>query len=185
MLTPKLVTTQSELAQIAELSALNLITNISSEQKEKEGFVTWVYPLETLQALHDIVPSVIVMDGEKLAGYAITLTKECAAIYPPLEGDLKYFAKLPYKGRILIDYPVYFMGQICVDIAYRGQGVVKMLYDYHRQEFSKQFDLFVTMISPKNPRSLKAHQKVGFKVIDRFVEGGQEWDAVVWDWTEG
>ncbi|HEY6899013.1 MAG TPA: hypothetical protein VI233_00160, partial [Puia sp.] len=62
MLTAKLVSTNEELEQIAALSAANLVTNISEEQKKKEGFVTWVYPLEVLKTLHTIVPSVVVMD---------------------------------------------------------------------------------------------------------------------------
>ena len=185
MLSPKLVTTSTELAQIAHLSDQNLVTKISAEQKAQEGFVTWEYPLETLQTLHRIIPSVIVMDGEKLAGYAISLTRECVDAYPPLDTDMHHFATLSYKGRPLLDHRVYFMGQICVDLAYRGQGVVKMLYDFHRKAFSDRYDLFVTLISQANPRSFKAHEKVGFKVIgtQHDEESGQEWDVVAWDWA--
>ena len=183
MLTAKLVTEESELEQIAQLSAANLSTNISAETKAKEGFVTWVYPQETLYALHVLVPSVIVMDGDKLAGYAITLTKECVTIYPPLAGTVDYVSTIDYKGKPLIDYPVYFMGQICVDKDYRGQGVVEMLYEYHRKQFSPQYSMLITEISTKNPRSSKAHEKVGFKVLDTHHENDEEWDLVVWDWT--
>lgn len=184
MLTAKLVTKEDELVQIAQLSAANLVTNISDETKAKEGFVTWVYPQEVLYALHTIVPSVIVVDGDKLAGYAITLTKECVTIYPPLAATVDYVSTLNYNGRPLIDYPIYFMGQICVDQDYRGRGVVGMLYEFHRKKFSPQYSMLVTEISTRNPRSSKAHQKVGFKVIDRHHENEEEWDLVVWDWTD-
>ncbi|MBS1664755.1 MAG: GNAT family N-acetyltransferase [Bacteroidetes bacterium] len=183
MLTTKLVTTDEELKQIAALSAANLVTNISQEQKIKEGFVTWVYPLEVLQTLHKIIPSVIAMDGDKLAGYAITLTKECADAYPPIAENIEYIKTVFYKGRPLSDYRLYFMGQICVEENYRGQGVVNLLYNFHKQQFSPLYDIFFTEISPANPRSLKAHQKVGFQVIDTHRDSTGEWDAVIWDWT--
>ncbi len=183
MLTAKLVTEESELEQIAQLSAANLSTNISAETKEQEGFVTWVYPQETLYALHVLVPSVIVMDGDKLAGYAITLTKECVTIYPPLAGSLDYASTVNYKGKPLIDHDIYFMGQICVDKDYRGQGVVGMLYEYHRKQFSSQYSILITEISTKNPRSSKAHEKVGFKVLDTHHENDEDWDLVIWDWN--
>jgi len=184
MLTAKLVTTEKELAQIARLSAANLVTNISDDTKTKEGFVTWVYPLDVLRILHAIIPSVIVMDGDNLAGYAITLTKECIPAYPPLAATAEYAATLIYKDRPLSDQRIYFMGQICVDLDYRGQGVVGMLYEFHRQHFSPLYDIFFTEISPSNPRSIKAHQKVGFKTIGTHWEDGSPWDAVIWDWTE-
>lgn len=183
MLTAKLVTEESELEQIAQLSAANLSANLSSETKEKEGFVTWIYSQETLYALHVLVPSVIVMDGDKLAGYAITLTKECVTIYPQVAETIDYVTTVDYKGRPLIDYPIYFMGQICVAQAYRGQGVVGMLYEFHRKQFSPQFSMLITEISKKNLRSSKAHEKVGFKVIDTHYENDEEWDLVVWDWS--
>ena len=184
MLTAKLVTTDEELAGIAQLSAANLVTNLSDETKEKEGFVTWVYPLHVLRVLHAIVPSVIVKDGDKLAGYAITLTKECIPAYPPLAATADYASTVSYKGRPLTDHRIYFMGQICVDLDYRGRGVVGMLYEFHRQQFSPLYDIFFTEISPSNPRSLKAHQKVGFRIIATHWEEGKPWDAVIWDWAE-
>jgi ribosomal protein S18 acetylase RimI-like enzyme len=182
MFIAKLVTTDEELVQIAELSAANLATNLSAETKQKEGFVTWVYPIEVLRTLHAVIPSVIVKDGDLVAGYAITLTKECVPVYPPLASTMAYVSSVPYKGRPLIDHRLYFMGQICIRERYRGQGVVDLLYPFHRQEFSGRYDLLITEISVNNPRSLKAHSKAGFQVIDRHHESNEDWELVVWDW---
>jgi hypothetical protein len=183
MLTAKLVTTNKEIDQITALSQANLVSNLSAETKQKEGFVTWVYTPEILQAIHAIVASVIVMDGDTLAGYAITLTPDCADIYPPLKSTIAHVSTLSYKGRPLSQQRIYFMGQICVAEPYRGQGVVSMLYEFHRRQFSPQFDLFITEISPANPRSMKAHQKIGFQTIDIHQENGSDWAVVLWDFT--
>jgi len=182
MLTTKLVTIKEELEQIARLSAANQVANISAETKQKEGFVSWIYSTEILTRLHAIVPSVIAMDGDKLAGYAISLTKECADVYPSLKTMLEYTQSVIYKGQPLSEQPFYIMGQICVDIFYRGQGVVQQLYEFHRKHFSSQYPLLVTEISVNNPRSLKAHKKTGFKVIDTHTDHEGQWDLVAWDW---
>jgi len=58
-----------------------------------------------------------------------------------------------------------------------------MLYEFHRKQFSPKYSMLVTEISTRNPRSSKAHRKVGFKVIDTHHENEEEWDLVVWDWT--
>src|ERR1700737_2877482 len=73
MLTAKLISTEDELIQVAELSRTNLVSNITEEIKRREGYVSWPYPLETLQKLHALSPSVIVKDGDFVAGYALHL----------------------------------------------------------------------------------------------------------------
>jgi ribosomal protein S18 acetylase RimI-like enzyme len=182
MLTAKLVTEDKELDQMAALSRANLVTLLDPETKAKEGFVTWVYTPEVLRALHAVVPSVIVTDGDTLAGYAITLTDDCEAVYPVMGSTMAHLKKIDYEGRRLSDYRIYLMGQICVAELYRGQGVVDRLYAFHRAHFSDRYDLLVTEISQANPRSLKAHTKAGFRVVDSYPDNGSMWDVVLWDW---
>jgi RimJ/RimL family protein N-acetyltransferase len=183
MLTTKLVTTEQELHQIAALSEANLSTSLSAETKAKEGFVSWSYDFDILRAIHAIVPSVIVKDNDVLAAYALTLTTACSSIYPNMAASEALLSSIPYKGRPLGEQRYYLMGQICIAESYRGQGLVGMLYEYHRQQFSPAFDFIVTEISTANPRSLKAHQKVGFRIIKTHRDDQGEWDTVLWDWS--
>ena len=182
MLTTKLVTTDTELEQIVALSKANLVTNLSAEAKAQEGFVTWVYDFDSLKKLHAVIPSVIAKDGDTLAGYALSLSPACVEIYPPMAPTHSHVSALEHRGSLLGNRKVYYCGQICVAEAYRGQGVVNMLYQFHRQHFSPQFDFLVTEISTSNPRSLKAHQKVGFQIIETHVDPADQWDVVLWDW---
>ena len=183
MLTTKLVTTDNEIEQIAALSNANLSTNISAETKAREGFVSWVYDPPILTALHSIAPSVVVMDGPTLAGYALTLTPECLPTYPAAIDTFNHASTLTHNDRPLAQQRFYLMGQICVAEPYRGQGLVGILYNGHRQFYSSRYDLLVTEISTSNPRSLKAHQKVGFQLIHTHHDLQGQWDVVLWDWT--
>jgi RimJ/RimL family protein N-acetyltransferase len=184
MLTAKLVSTDHELEQVVALSRANLSTSLSPETKAKEGFVTWLYTFEALKAIHTVIPSVIVKDGDTLAAYALSLSPACVDVYPPMGSTHRLVSSLIYEGRPLKDQKVYYCGQICVAEAWRGHGLVGMLYQFHRQQFSPRFDLLVTEISTANPRSLKAHQKAGFQVIASHRDEMDEWDIVLWDWKK-
>lgn len=183
MLAAKLISTEDELIQVAELSRANLVSNITEETKQREGYVSWPYPLETLQRLHTLTPSVIVKEGDLVAGYALVLTREAVDVYPPLSVAMKYFSKIRYRDRPLFDFRAYVMGQICVHPDYRGKGAFPLLYQFHRQQFSPLFDMVVTEIAAGNLRSLKAHQKVGFTIIDTHWDEAGEWHVVAWDWS--
>ena len=74
------------------------------------------------------------------------------------------------------------MGQVCVDKAYRGKGVFDMLYQHHKQVLKDRFDFVVTEISTNNLRSVRAHEKVGFKNIHTYKDAVDEWSVVLWDW---
>lgn len=184
MLTVRLVRSDSELEQITALSRANLATQITPETKAREGFVTWEYTTPILRALHRIAPSVVAMDGDTLAGYAITLTGESEMVYPVMSDMVDRMRTVMYDGRPLSEYRQYIMGQICVAAPYRGQGVVQQLYNGHREAYGQTYDLLVTEISTANQRSSKAHAKVGFEVIETFTGPVQDWNMVVWDWRE-
>lgn len=181
MLTATTVTTTAELEQIAALSNSNLASNVAAAGKENEGFVTWAYTTEILSAAHAIAPSVIVKDGEVVAGYALVLTKEAAAFYPPLQAILDYFKQLSYRDKPLYDYRFYVMGQVCVHPAYRGKGVFDLLYQHHRTLFAKDYDFVITEIATRNLRSQRAHARVGFHTIHTYRDNMDEWDVVVMD----
>ncbi len=183
MLTARLAATDQELLQIAALSHANRADNISAEEKAAEGFVSWVYTPGILRTINAIAPSVIVMEEDALAGYAITLTPECLKAYPAASPTYSHAALHRFKGRTLADQRFYLMGQICVAKAWRGQGIVGALYSGHREYYCARFDALVTEISMANPRSLKAHQKVGFETIDLHFENGHDWAVVAWDWS--
>jgi ribosomal protein S18 acetylase RimI-like enzyme len=182
MLITKLVTSEQEFSGIMELSKANLVSSLSQEVRAREGFVTWVYTTEALKAIHAVIPSVVVKEEDTVVAYALSLSPACIEIYPPMAGTDKKVSVIPYKGIPLGQQRVYYCGQICVAESYRGQGLVNMLYQFHRQQFSAQFDRLVTEISTANSRSLKAHEKVGFRIIETHIDEMDEWDIVLWDW---
>jgi RimJ/RimL family protein N-acetyltransferase len=42
-------------------------------------------------------------------------------------------------------------------------------------------DLCVTEIATRNLVSIRAHEKMGFEIISRYADPGEEWVIVAWD----
>jgi ribosomal protein S18 acetylase RimI-like enzyme len=183
MLQACLVTNTGELAQILSLQEQNLPGNISKDEMQSQGFVTLRHDLQTLQQMHALSPSIIIKDGDDVVAYALTMLPECRLLVPDLEPMFDLLDGLTWNSRQLSTVRFYVMGQICVSKAYRGQGMVQMLYQHHKKIYQAQFELFVTEISIRNPRSLRAHEKIGFKTIHTYRDRLDEWAVVAWDWT--
>jgi hypothetical protein len=58
------------------------------------------------------------------------------------------------------------------------------MYEYFKDCLSIQYDYCITDVASDNPRSLKAHLKTGFTVIDSLNYGGISWNIVLWDWKD-
>lgn len=172
-----------DLLQIYRLSSANLKQNLSSGEQREEGFVTWLYSIELLRQMHALAPSIIARDGNSIAAYALTALRECSSFHPDLKEMFQNLLEVNYQGKPLSSHNFYCMGQICVAKEYRGKGLVKALYQKHKEIYSHQYDFLLTEISTCNHRSLKAHQKVGFKTVHTHRDALDEWDVLVWDWT--
>ncbi len=177
-----IVTTDEELKQIVELSHQNQKANISEEDVDKEGFTSWSYSLDLLQKMHGLHPNVIVKDGDKVVGYAMVALKEARGFHKELAEMMNFIDSIEYNGKPLSSYNYYVMGQVCIDKNYRGTGVFNMLYQKHKELFQHKFDFVETEISSSNKRSLRAHEKVGFKTIYTYRDNKDEWNVVLWNW---
>ena len=171
------------LQKILDLQAQNLRQNLTAEHQAAQGFVTFQYDLNVLREMNDALPHVVAFSGDELVGYALSTTEEISRQNPLLCSLVERLDALALDGRPFSEKKFYVMGQICVAEAFRGQGVFDGLYQTHRALHAGQFDFLVTEISFLNTRSLAAHRRVGFRVIDEIRDATDHWALVAWDWT--
>ena len=183
MLTPTLVKNEEELLQIHQLNDQNLKQKLSVQMQAREGFVTWLYSIDLLKKMHELAPSIIIKDNEKLVAYALTTLKEATLFHGDLKGMFQNLETVQYKDQPLSTQNFCCMGQICVDKEYRGKGLVHMLYQKHKEVYSPLYHFILTEISKNNYRSVKAHEKMGFQSIYTYGDAMDEWNVVVWDWN--
>lgn len=167
---------ENDLPRILELQRANLARALSAEEIASQGFVTVEHTLEILRRMHAIEPSIVAKDGDALAGYALVMPRECREFIPILEPMFQRIDRLGLGN-------FYVMGQVCVARDYRGRGVFDLLFRAHREHLRAKFDRSVTEIATRNVRSMRAHERVGFRVIDRYRDDTDDWAIVAWDWT--
>ena len=181
MLQYKLTETSSELQGILSLQKANLSSEISEMERTEQGFVTVKHQLDQLLAMHQIEPHVIAIDGDLVIGYILAMTKACRDLVPVLIPMFEQFDQVKYSGKIVAEFDYMVIGQICVDKRYRGQGIFDGMYECYRNAFSNCYDFAITEIAISNFRSIKAHQRVGFRIIHEFSDFTQDWVIVAWN----
>jgi hypothetical protein len=170
------VRNERELQQILELQQLNLARSVNADEIASQGFVTVEHSLELLRQMHALAPSIVAIDGDVLAGYALVMPVECRALLPILA---PMFARLDQLG---ITDRFYIMGQICVARAWRGRGLFDRLYDAHRRFMRGTYDHVITEVATRNVRSMRAHERVGFETVDCYRDATDEWALLRWSW---
>lgn len=182
-------TCNNDLEQILELQKMNRPEVLSEQEQESQGFLSARHDVNLLGAMNHPYPHTIATtSGPKgspstIVGYALSLDRAFDANrIPHLDGLNQEINRAVYQGTPLSDLNYIIMGQVCVARQFRGQGVFVGLYDTMRQRLQGQFDGVVTAVSSRNPRSLRAHAKVGFVVVHQYEAHGHDWQIVLWDW---
>lgn len=165
-----------KLNQILALQKANSLENTTTLDQKNEGFVTVSHSLELLKKMNDKCAHIIAKHGDKVVGYALAMTntfrKEIPVLTPMFaQADNLY----PNKKYIV-------MGQICVDKAYRKQGIFRGMYTYYKTALENDYDCLLTEVATSNEHSLNAHLHVGFKIIKTQVSDGVSWEIIYWDW---
>lgn len=171
----------AEIAGLKKLQADNLKINLSQEQAEKEGFLTFQYSADLIQTMMQYLPQPVFFLNDELVAYALAASREACMGDANLEPMIAICENLQYKGKPIKEYSYYTIGQICISEAHRGKGLFKELYLKHKELFAERFDMVVTEISAFNYKSQKAHAALGFETIHQYQQGETLWNVVVWD----
>lgn len=164
-------TTTEELIQILSLQEMNLKSSVSDLEMEQEGFVTVHHTLDVLTRMNNACPHIIAKDGDKVVGYALSMTddfKDEISVLRPMFTELE---NVNIKNFIT-------MGQICVAKSHRKLGIFRGLYNAMKIASYSKYDAIITEVDATNTRSLGAHYAVGFKKICTYNSLGQDWELI-------
>lgn len=182
MISYELSKSPETLKQILELQYKNLEVQISADELKNEGFVTVHHDYDLLETICGEYGHMVANDQGKVIAYALVMLKEYGKSVPVLVPMFDLINQLTYETLALKDSPYLVMGQVCVDKAYRGQGIFYELYQQMRLNLSSSFDYIITEVATRNPRSIKAHAKLGFECIHNYVADEEDWDIILWNW---
>ncbi len=171
-----------DLHQILALQQSNLRGNINKNEAATQGFVSLTHTYDLLKQMSHPYPHIVARHDGQVIAYALIMLREMAPWIPELEDLFTHISESTYRGKCPDDASYFVMGQICVHKAFRGMGVVQKMYQTMAERMHAHFDYVITDISAMNPRSLKAHEKVGFETLAEYqTETGDPWVIVIKD----
>ena len=86
------------------------------------------------------------------------------------------FPQLNFQGNSLTTSNTFQYGPICIDMEFRGSGLINLLFDFMRSNMVKKLPFSVTFINKINERSRKAHvEKLGWKIVNEFQFNGNDY----------
>jgi ribosomal protein S18 acetylase RimI-like enzyme len=179
------VTADEELHQILALQKENHASTLTKSAAIADGFVTVTHSFDLLRQMNVAAPQVIAKDEKKVVGYALVMLTSFASVIPVLQPMFDQLSTIKYENGKITDRPFYIMGQICIHQSYRGQGVFDGLYRAHQALHAGEYDLCLTSVSPRNQRSKRAHERVGFRTVHTFSDATDEWNILVWPLSTG
>jgi hypothetical protein len=179
----KFAESTQELEQILVLQNKNLVEHVTIPNRQTNGFVTVKHDLALLKQMCEAAQQIIAKENNEVIAYALAMPKEFSVLVPVLQPMFSMFEKLSFGHRPLNKISYYVMGQICIAEHARGKGIFEQLYLKHKETYANKFDLCLTEVSSSNPRSMKAHEKVGFRTIHNFDDQTDNWNILAWDWN--
>ena len=177
------VTSNEELEGIHTLLQKNLGSNLTPEEKTREGYLTVYYSPEDLRKMHDAEPGIIAKENDQVVAYVLAMTPGFRSGFPVLEPLFKLFDQIIYENKPVSSYHYLIVGQACIDKNYRGKGLLRKLYAAYARQFSVRYDFAISEIASKNLRSMNAHKRMGFFPVHEYNgPDGVQWTIVLLDW---
>ncbi len=152
---------------IVKLQDLNLASNISDNQK-KDGFLSAAFSAQQFQSMDNDGCVIAGLEGDLVKAFLCSSTPMFNLPFPLPAAMIERFSNIDLGGKCLSNQQILITGPVCIDQSLRGQGVLEKLYEALYKELFGQYDAAVVFVSKENPRSIKAHEKLGMSVLDEF-----------------
>jgi hypothetical protein len=171
----------SDINEILELQELYLVSNLSDEDKVA-GFVTTPFTENLLEYVISQNGIFIAKLNNKVIAYAFAASWEFFSRYPIFEYMITLFPRFKFRNFELNTTNSFQYGPVCIHKNYRGQGLIKILFEFMRINTLEKYPLSVTFINKINIPSTKAHvEKLGWEIIYEFSFNNNNYIVLAYD----
>ncbi len=163
------IATLEDIEEILKLHNRYQVDTISEEDK-KDGFITTTFTKKQLTSLIKEEQGLfIAKKDEKIVAYVMAASWGYWSAWPMFVHMIKDLPNVKFQGVTLSIDNSYQYGPVCVDKSVRGTEVLKLIFDFAREQMNKRYPILVTFINKINPRSYEAHtRKLGLEVVKEF-----------------
>lgn len=146
-----------------DISAVARLLQKNSESQQ--GGLYGEYPLNKVEAMYQSSTNAIVaLDQENIVAVVFSFPVTSFSLPPIAQAINQLFPDITLNN--------WFYGPVCIDQSHRGKSILKDLY---QQICSLHGGHPIAFVNSENIRSLKAHQKLGMKVVKHFEFKGTSW----------
>ncbi|ELR71506.1 Acetyltransferase, GNAT family [Fulvivirga imtechensis AK7] len=171
----------ADIEGVLALQQLYLYDSLA-ESERKNGFVTTPFTPQQVEAVISDQALFIAVDEGKVVAYIFAGSWEFYSQWPIFPYMTSLFPGLTFKGSTVSIESSFQYGPICIDVSYRGSGLLLSLFEFMRQHMAKRYPLTATFINKVNVRSLKAHvDKLGWRVIGNFQYNDKDYWILAYD----
>jgi len=120
----------------------------------------------------DLGTTVAIIDGV-LAGFLCAFRNDFDHGSSVVAKMIESYERVHFEGKLLSSYNTYAYGPVCIDRAYRRQGLLRGLYEAQKKELAGQFEVGVALIARNNSHSMQAHVAgLGMTEVGEFEVNG-------------
>lgn len=172
--------TLTDYSAIITLQDANKQDRLSEEERKRGGFVSSNFTKESLDKVNNALGVWVAISGTQLVGFACMSQIDPAPDYDTIKAMIETFPQQHFNGKTLNQQNVFIYGPVCIDVNWRGKGLLKQLLAEIKNEARKSnYDVGVAFIDIRNKHSLEAHEK-GLKmtVLGSFDSNEQHFHIV-------
>ena len=175
------IATKNDIAGILDLQELYLVSNLSDEEKIA-GFVTTPFTVPLLEYVISQNGIFIAKLDNKIVGYAFAASWDFFSRYPIFEYMISLFSRYKFRDFELNTTSSFQYGPVCIHKDYRGQGLLKILFEFMRINTLAKYPLSLTFINKINIPSTRAHvEKLKWEIIDQFSFNNNDYIVLAYD----
>lgn len=156
-------------SRICELAAANYEKNLSPSDRQ-QGFLSAKFSLRQVTDMASDLGIIVARDNNQVVGFVCASRCDWDDQPPIVKSMLTEFDRILFQGRPLNEQRLFIYGPVCIDRAYRGQGLLRKLYQGIKRELAGKYYVGSAFIAEGNSRSLKAHlEGLGMTKVARFT----------------
>ncbi len=175
---------KADISGILELQSANLVSNLSVQEQEN-GFVTTPFTIDLIEEIILQDGLFIAIDKEKVVSYVFAGSWEYFSYWDIFKYMIKRFPNLKFQGKTITTENSFQYGPICIDVNYRGKGLINQIFEEMRLNLKEKYPISLTFINAVNIPSTKAHTgKLGWEIIDRFEFNGGNYIGLAFDMSK-
>lgn len=154
-----------------------------NEAERKRGFVTTPF---TAAQIEEVITQnglfVATDENSGIVAYAFAGSWKYFEQWEIFNFMVSRFPQLSCQGHPITTENSFQYGPICIDLRYRGSGLLNQLFEEMRIEFFHRYPISVTFINKVNEVSERAHtKKLGWEVVDAFRFNDKDYIALAFD----